>query len=197
LQSTVEAGRQYGAAVRLERRGFSTRKHNLPKIYLIASLNASVLGRHPYNLCRGCIGCQINSFPFSVLKPTKQGWAAVVRERSAEMLGLECLVPCAYMAERRRQQWRQRPEDKKNCRAAAILDSLDAQVSALNGSLLHERIIKLWKSEELSVGERDSFNEIVGEELSTVGFTSFPATAKELLESIADKLERLSQFIER
>ena len=49
--------------------------------------------------------------------------------------------------------------------------------------------MKLWQVEECCFGERDRFNEIVSEELRSVGFTSFPATAKELLEAIADRLE--------
>ena len=107
---------------------------------------------------------------------------------------LECLVPCARTAEWRRQKHGQHPKDKRNSCAAAILDSLDAQVSLLNGSPLHERLKKLWRAEELSIGERDSFNEIVGRELSAVGFTSFPATAEELLEAIADHLEGMKDL---
>ena len=113
------------------------------------------------------------------------------------MLELQCLVSCAQMAERRRQQWEQSLEDNRNSGAVALLESLDAQVSALNGSPLHERLMKLWRSEELSMGERDCFNEIVGEELSAVGFTSFPATANEFLKSIADRLERLFLGVKR
>jgi hypothetical protein len=105
------------------------------------------------------------------------------------MVQLECLISCAHTLEWRRQNQGQRPEDKRNSRAAAILDSLEDQVSALNGSPLHERLVKLWEAGERCCGERDSFNEIVAEELRAVGFTSFPARAEELLKAIANRLE--------
>ena len=105
------------------------------------------------------------------------------------MLELRCLISFTHMHEWRRKKEAQYPEDKRNSRAAAILDSLEAQVSALNGSPLHERLMKLWEAEERCSGERDRFSEIASEELRAVGFTSFPATAQELLEAIVNRLE--------
>jgi hypothetical protein len=112
------------------------------------------------------------------------------------MMGLECLISCAHTVDWRRQKQGQHPEDKRNSRAAAILVSLQAQVSALNGSPLHESLIKFWQAEERLCGERDRFNEIVSEVLRGVGFTLFPATAKELLEEIVNHLEGLSELKE-
>ena len=112
------------------------------------------------------------------------------------MLELGCLTSYASTLEWRRQKQSQFPEDKRNSRAAAILDSMKPQIAALNGSPLHERLIKLWEAEERSCGERDIFSEIVSEELRAVGFTLFPATADELLEGILKRLEELSDFEE-
>ena len=112
------------------------------------------------------------------------------------MLELGCLISYAPTLEWRRQKQSQYPEDKSNGRAAAILDSMEPQIAALNGSPLHERLFKLWEAEGLSCGERDIFSEIVNEELHAVGFTLFPATAGALLEAILKRLEELSDFEE-
>lgn len=112
------------------------------------------------------------------------------------MLELGCLIPYAYTLDWRRQKQSQYPEDKSNRHAAAILDSMKPQIAALNGSPLHERLFKLWEAEARFCGERDIFSEIVSEELRAVGFTSFPATADELLEAILGRLEELSYFEE-
>lgn len=112
------------------------------------------------------------------------------------MLELGCLISYAHTLEWRRQKQTQYPEDKNNSRAAAILDSMEPQIAALNGSPLHERLFKFWEAERLSCGQRDIFNEIVSEELHAVGFTLFPATADELLEVILKRFEELSDFEE-
>lgn len=112
------------------------------------------------------------------------------------MLELGCLISYAHTLEWRRQKQSQYPEDKSNSRAAAILDSMEPQIAALNGSLLHERLFKFWEAGGLCCGERDIFSEIVSEELHAVGFTLFPATAGALLEAILKRLEELSDFEE-
>jgi len=110
------------------------------------------------------------------------------------MMELERLISYPHTLEWRRQKQGQYPEDKRNGRAAAILGSLEAQVSALNGSPLHESLIRFWEAEGRCSGERDRFHEIVGEVMGAVGFTLFPATAKELLEAIANHLEGVSDL---
>ncbi|MFO1126569.1 MAG: hypothetical protein U1E25_15700 [Methylocystis sp.] len=112
------------------------------------------------------------------------------------MLELGCLTSYANTLERRRQNQSQYPEDKSNSRAAAILDSMEPQIAALNGSPLHQRLFKFREAQGLSCGERDIFSEIVSDELHAVGFTLFPATAGELLEVILKRLEELSHFEE-
>ena len=110
------------------------------------------------------------------------------------MVELEYLISYAHTVDWRRQKQGRCPEDKSNGRAAAILASLAAQVSALNGSPLHESLVKFWEAEGRCSGERDRFNEIVGEVMRAVGFTLFPATAKELLEAIANHLEGVNDL---
>ncbi|HXY58293.1 MAG TPA: hypothetical protein VEH76_06915 [Methylocystis sp.] len=109
------------------------------------------------------------------------------------MTQLEFLIPCASFAE-----WRSRRrgvglEARNDIRAIVTLESLSAQLSALNGSPLHERLLRLREAEDDRSGERDRFSEIVAEELCAIGFTSFPATGKELLEKIAGHLETESR----
>jgi hypothetical protein len=110
------------------------------------------------------------------------------------MVELECLVSYAHTVDWRRQRQGQYPEDKSNGRAVAILASLEAQVSALNGSPLHESLVKFWEAEGRCCGERDRFNEIVNEVMRAVGITLFPATAKELLVAIANHLEGVNDL---
>lgn len=105
------------------------------------------------------------------------------------MTQLECLIPCAPFVEWRSRQCFSGPEQEKNSRAILALESLNAQLSALNGTPLHERLMKLREAEDDRWGERDRFSEIVAEELYAVGFTFFPTTGKELLEKIARHLE--------
>jgi hypothetical protein len=113
------------------------------------------------------------------------------------MLELGCLISYAHTLEWRRRKQSEYPEDKGNSRAAAILDSMKSQIAALNGSPLHERLIKIWEAEECSCGERDIFSEIVSEELRAVGFTSFPSAADELLEAILKRLEESVDLAEQ
>ncbi len=105
------------------------------------------------------------------------------------MIQLESLIPCARMVEWRRQKQDRYPEDAVNSRAVALLTALQAEVSTLNGSPVHQRLVNLWEAEERCCGERDVFSVIVAEGLRAVGFSSFPTGAKELLEEIANRLE--------
>ena len=105
------------------------------------------------------------------------------------MIQLECLIPCASFVEWRSRQCFSGPEQAKNHRAILALESLNAQLSALNGAPLHERLMKLREAEDDRSGERDRFSEIVAEELCAVGFTFFPTTGTELLEKIVRHLE--------
>jgi len=109
------------------------------------------------------------------------------------MTQLESLIPCASFVEWRNRQCFSGPEQTKNSRAILALESLNAQLSAFNGTPLHERIMRLREAEDDRSGERDRFSEIVAEELCAVGLTSFPATGKELLENIARHLENESR----
>jgi len=104
------------------------------------------------------------------------------------MTQLERLIPCASFIDWRRKQLPS-PEESNNKQAILALEFLTDQLSALNGTSLHRRLVRLWEAEEDQSGERDIFTEIVGEELCAVGFTSFPATGKELLEKIVYHLE--------
>jgi hypothetical protein len=63
-----------------------------------------------------------------------------------------------------------------------------------NGSPLHESLLRFWEAEGRCSGEGDRFNEVVGEVMRAVGFTLFPATAKEPLEAIANHLEGVSDL---
>jgi hypothetical protein len=106
------------------------------------------------------------------------------------MVNLESLVSCAQALEWRRGDQKGPPESMQNLRAMTILRLLETQIRALNGGPIHQRLLKLWEAQEFSSGERDSFNEIVTEQLRAVGATSFPTTAEELLETIAAQLEK-------
>ncbi len=105
------------------------------------------------------------------------------------LVRLECLIPCARMADWRRQIQVRHPGDTRNNRAAALLASWEAEMSSLNGSPIHERLAKLWEAEEDCDGERDFFSVVVAEELRAVGFSSFPVNVRELLETIANRLD--------
>ena len=105
------------------------------------------------------------------------------------MTQLELLIPCASFVEWRSTRGGAGLEERSDNRAIATLESLSAQLSALNGTPLHERLSRLREAEDERSGERDRFSEIVAEELCAVGITSFPATGKELLEKIARHLE--------
>lgn len=97
------------------------------------------------------------------------------------MLDLACLVPCEATAEWRRRKQEQYPDDQRNGRAADILDSLEKEISALEGGVLHKRIEELWFTKQ-------GFSDVVGEELRSVGFYWSP-NAPKLLESIIGVLE--------
>ena len=133
------------------------------------------------------------SFPISGANLTRHaGKGSNSQARSAKMVELECLISYAHTIDWRRQKQGQYPEDKSNSRATALLASLEAQVIALNGGPLHESLVKFWEAEGGCCGERDRFNEIVGEVMRAVGFTLFPTTAKELLEEITNRFEEVS-----
>ncbi len=106
------------------------------------------------------------------------------------LVPLECLIPCRSIADWRRRKHQQDPEDWRSSRAAAVLASWEADVRSLNGSPVHQRLVKLWEAEEGCDGERDAFSVVVAEELRAVGVSSFPLDAAELLESIANRLDR-------
>jgi hypothetical protein len=109
---------------------------------------------------------------------------------ATRMLRLEFLIPAALADEVLRKQLRVRPEDPRRNRALAMLGALAEELPALNGSSLHERLVRIWDAEAERGGERDRFSEIVCEELRAIGVTSFPATAREMLEGVARRLER-------
>ncbi len=113
----------------------------------------------------------------------------IKHEGERMMVQLESLIPCGRIVEWRRQKQDRCPGDARNSRAIAFLAALEAEVASLNGSPVHKRLVKLWETEERRSGERDVFSEIVTEALRAVGFISFPANAKELLETIANGLE--------
>jgi hypothetical protein len=105
------------------------------------------------------------------------------------MLRLESLIPCSLVAQKRLMDRAPCAEDGGG-RAIFALVTLAAELTGLNGTPLHERLDRLWEAEEERSGERDRFSEIVTEELSAVGHTFFPASATELVEKIASRLER-------
>lgn len=106
------------------------------------------------------------------------------------MIQLERLIPYASFIEWRSNQRGAGSDAKNNDLAIVALETLKDQLSALDGTPLHERLVMLWEAEQDRPGERDRFSEIVAEELSAVGFTAFPVTGEELLENIAHHLER-------
>jgi hypothetical protein len=106
------------------------------------------------------------------------------------MLQLETLSPCALVAQERLMQRDSNVDEAKTGRAIFALVTIAGELHALNGSPLHERFDRLWEAEEERSGERDRFSEIVTEELFSVGFTFFPASAQELVERIASRIER-------
>ncbi len=108
------------------------------------------------------------------------------------MLKLESLIPCSLVAQKRLMDRAPCAEDGGGGRAIFALVTLAAELTGLNGTPLHERLDRLWEAEEDRSGERDRFSEIVTEELCAVGLTFFPASATELVEKIANKLERES-----
>jgi 5-methylthioribose kinase len=98
------------------------------------------------------------------------------------MIEIECLVSCESTAMWRRRKQDQYPEDQRNSRAAEILDALEKEVKALEGSEIHKRLIGLWS-------RKKGFSEIVSESLRAIGFYSFPECGQELLETIAEVAE--------
>lgn len=108
------------------------------------------------------------------------------------MLKLESLIPCSLVAQKRLMDRAPCAEDGGGGRAIFALVTLAAELTGLNGTPLHERLDRLWEAEEDRSGERDRFSEIVTEELCAVGLTFFPASATELVEKIANRLERES-----
>jgi hypothetical protein len=107
------------------------------------------------------------------------------------MLRLESLIPCSVVAQRRLTERAPCVDEKGGGRAIFALVALAAELGGLNGSPLHQRLERLWESEE-ETGERDRFSEIVTEELCAVGLTFFPGSASELVERIASRIERES-----
>ncbi|ARN79773.1 hypothetical protein [Methylocystis bryophila] len=111
------------------------------------------------------------------------------------MLRLESLIPCSLVAQERLMVRKSSAEDGCAGRAIFALVTLAAELSGLNGTPVHERLERLWEAEEDRAGERDRFSEIVTEELFAVGFTFFPASATELVERIASRIERESCWL--
>ncbi len=107
------------------------------------------------------------------------------------MLRLESLIPCSIVAQRRLTERAPCGDDKGAGRAIFALVALAAELAGLNGTPLHQRLERLWEAEE-ETGERDRFSEIVTEELFSVGLTFFPASAGELVEKIASRVENES-----
>lgn len=111
------------------------------------------------------------------------------------MLRLESLIPCSLVAQERLMERKPSADDGCAGRAIFALVALAAELSDLNGTPVHERLERLWEAEEDRSGERDRFSEIVTEELFAVGLTFFPASATELVEKIASRIEHESCWL--
>jgi hypothetical protein len=93
-------------------------------------------------------------------------------------------------AEWRRRKAEEFPDDRRNLQAAEELDKLAAEVEQLDGSDIHQRILKLFDLAEpyyATIGE--DLNEGVSAELRSVGFHG-GYTGAELLEWYHKTLER-------
>jgi hypothetical protein len=92
-------------------------------------------------------------------------------------LELTCLVDCAGTADWRRRIAERFPADSRNSEAAKILDRLAVDLDAHEGGPLHRKLAEHWE-------QREDFHEIVSEELRSLGFSSLPESAAELLQNI-------------
>ncbi len=111
------------------------------------------------------------------------------------MLRLESLIPCSLVAQTRLTERTPCSDDRSAGRGIFALVTLAAELAGLNGTPLHYRLERLWEAEEERSGERDRFSEIVTEELCSVGLTFVPGSAAELVEKIANRIERESCYL--
>lgn len=106
-------------------------------------------------------------------------------------LELQCLISCESTAEWRRRKQDQYPEDRRNERAAELLDALEIEMAALEGSAIHARLLSLYYASggddpsDFDYTLSENCSEIVSAALRDVGFYASP-NAVELCESIAD-----------
>lgn len=100
-----------------------------------------------------------------------------------QMTNLEELIGAEHTADWRRLKSEEYPDDNRNSDAVCSLDRLAGELPSLNGSDVHKRA---WNAFERNPS---GFSEVVSEELRNIGFHSSPATGRELVESICEKLE--------
>ena len=97
-------------------------------------------------------------------------------------IGLETLVTSnvEHSAEWRREVAIRYPADSRNLEAASLLDSLAADLPALEGSALHLQLSALWE------GPQDMYaaTEATLEYVKQIGFHVFPGSGAELLSDL-------------
>jgi len=93
---------------------------------------------------------------------------------------IEVLVDVSETAEWRRRKAEQFPEDERNEKAAALLESLACDLPNASSDIQKE-LVRLWE-------EKENFIVVVSEKLREVGFLTFPNSVDEMLEDIASSL---------
>jgi hypothetical protein len=96
---------------------------------------------------------------------------------------LKELIDVSGTADWRRRKAEEFPDDSRNVEAYLLLDKLGGELPSLDGGDIHKRLERRREIDGLAFGE------VVTEELRKIGFDSWPASGRILLEGIADRLE--------
>jgi hypothetical protein len=104
------------------------------------------------------------------------------------MLDLETLLTMDVLssAEWRREVAARHPDDARNMEAADMLDRIGAELEALEGTPLHQKLAGLY---ERSGDDCVGLVEVQSEMIKSVGFHSWPTSAIEFLTDLVERIE--------